>query len=385
MMDAPKLHILVLSDVNGGARANPFTVELIKSFWPRQEVQHVDYGSFWLATERNDWDIVLVQWPELLVERDDFLALAAFEQRLADLKTKSIIVTLIHNIRPHYRHSDFDSSLYSIVFSYSNAFVHLGQKSVEMLHELYPDTVPKPYVVVPHGNYRCFGPVADKLAARERLNIPLDGVVVLVFGELRAKEEFDLAMEAIKADLGPKKSLLIAGRVPLRLRNGRYGRITTHAAAALRSVYFLGQVALRRNIHLHERAISAKDVSDYVSCADIVFVARKNALNSGNVALGFTYGKIVVGPDIGNIGEVLRKAGNPVYDPSDRENLKSAMEQAYQMLESSTGQINEILSREAWDWGGIARDLITFFKSLRQASTGDDTDAHTSVHSATNR
>ncbi|WP_338608581.1 hypothetical protein V6617_01400 [Pelagibacterium nitratireducens] len=384
-MSVAKLRILVLSDVNGGARANPFTIELIKSFWPNQDVQHVDYGSFWLATVRDDWDIVLIQWPELLVEQGDFSALAVFERRLASLKARSSIVTLVHNIRPHYRHSDFDSSLYSMVFSFSDAFIHLGQKSVEMLNQFYPHTATRPSIVIPHGNYRCFGPAADKVAARKLLGLPREGVVVLVFGELRATEEFNLALKAIKSDLGPKKTLLIAGRVPLRNRNGRYGRIVAYATAASRLIFFLGQVILRHNIVLHERAVPAREVSSYVSCADIIFIARKNTLNSGNVSLGFTYGKIVVGPDIGNIGEVLRGAGNPVYDPSDNESLRLAMEEAYQMLDSTTGKNNEILSRNEWNWEGIAQDLVMFFKSLRRTSAGDLEDSSTSARSRIER
>lgn len=360
-----KLRILVLSNVSVDARANPFTVEMIKSLYRQDSVEHVDYGSFWLNVTEAAWDVIVIQWPELIVERGNQSELEALEKRLRYLKQNSKIVTVVHNLRPHCAAGDFDFILYSMIFSVSDATIHLGNSSVCLLQEMYPQVTGKPVVVVPHGNYKCFGPPEDKTVARAKLGLPRDGVVVLVFGELRSKEEFNLALRAIKADLGRNKTLLVAGRVPLRNIAGRQGRVMSYALAALRTIYYFSRTTFQAGVVLHERAIPSRDVPTYVSCADIVLIARRQTLNSGNIALGFTYGKVVVGPDVGNIGEVLKETGNPTYDPFDEDSLDAAMLQARELLSSSLGQQNRQLSDEEWNWDTIAARLVSFFSSLR--------------------
>jgi len=47
----------------------------------------------------------------------------------------------------------------------------------------------------------------------------------------------------------------------------------------------------------------------------VVLIPRLNTLNSGVVPQAFQYGCPVAGPDIGNIGPLLRAAGNPAFVP----------------------------------------------------------------------
>ena len=67
------------------------------------------------------------------------------------------------------------------------------------------------------------------------------------------------------------------------------------------------------------------EVDVYVKAADALFIPRYEALNSGNVFLGFTFGKPVIGPAIGNIGEVLTLTGNPTFDPRHVKSIAWAL------------------------------------------------------------
>ena len=49
-------------------------------------------------------------------------------------------------------------------------------------------------------------------------------------------------------------------------------------------------------------------------CNSIV-IPHEEGINSDKGFLGFTFARQVIGPDIENIGEVLKITGNPVYDP----------------------------------------------------------------------
>lgn len=54
-----------------------------------------------------------------------------------------------------------------------------------------------------------------------------------------------------------------------------------------------------------------------MSVADIALLQRVKILNSGSLPLNFYFGNVVVGPDVGNVGEILKKTGNPVFNVED--------------------------------------------------------------------
>src|SRR5690606_21427279 len=103
------MRILVLSDIGSSDTDNPFTRELVKGLISDVRVLVVDYGKFWLDTDiRNRWDTVIVQWPEYLVRPDDEISLEAFIHKLKVLRSFGKVVTVIHNLTPHYRESVFN-------------------------------------------------------------------------------------------------------------------------------------------------------------------------------------------------------------------------------------------------------------------------------------
>ena len=48
--------------------------------------------------------------------------------------------------------------------------------------------------------------------------------------------------------------------------------------------------------------VSDQELPLYFGAADVVFIQRVKILNSGNLPLGFYYGKVVVGPNLGDVG-----------------------------------------------------------------------------------
>lgn len=60
----------------------------------------------------------------------------------------------------------------------------------------------------------------------------------------------------------------------------------------------------------------------------MVFIQRTDILNSGNVPLALSFGRVVTGPDSGNIGGLLAETGNPAFDPADPRSVDIALERA---------------------------------------------------------
>ena len=81
----------------------------------------------------------------------------------------------------------------------------------------------------------------------------------------------------------------------------------------------------------NERIISDEDLPYYFAVSDVVFIQRCVILNSGVVPMAFLFGRGVVGPDSGNVGELLRVTANLVFSPSDQGSVNSMLRSAMNM------------------------------------------------------
>ncbi len=361
------MRILVPVDIGDFRTSNPFVVEMLKSLQSHSSVHSVQHGVFWLDVPDAKWDIVHIQWPESLcpgVEPQQE-HISRLREQLAKLKPHARIVVTVHNLSVHYRHSAAFDALYRTVFEAADAFVHFSDYSIELIHQSYYEVAEgKPHIQIPHGNYECFGNAPTQLSARKQLNLPSHKTILLVFGQLRAFEEFALARSAIKHWPVPEKTLLICGRLPVRPLSMRLSRLMLHIVGGLRTFVLLLRSKLTRNLILHEKRVAADEVAAYCTAADIFLIPRKEILNSGNIALGFTYGKVVVGPDVGNVGEILKRHENPVFDPDSIDSLISALSKALVAARSGRGDSNRKIAIEKWNWGTVAEMHVNLYEDL---------------------
>lgn len=73
------------------------------------------------------------------------------------------------------------------------------------------------------------------------------------------------------------------------------------------------------------RVLSTTETETYFCACDIVFIQRFSVLNSGNLPMGFGAGCVVVGPNVGNVGSILNKTGNPIFNPYDIDSIVLAI------------------------------------------------------------
>ena len=106
------------------------------------------------------------------------------------------------------------------------------------------------------------------------------------------------------------------------------------------------------------------EIATYFMAADIVIIPRLNQLNSGLVYLAFTFSKIVVGPDIGNIGVILRKTGNFVFKPGDIDSYTLALQKASESLHSTLSGDNYKYALLDCDIKKISKEHYELYKGL---------------------
>jgi hypothetical protein len=90
------------------------------------------------------------------------------------------------------------------------------------------------------------------------------------------------------------------------------------------------------------------------TAADVVFIQRIRILNSGILPMAFLFNKTVMGPGIGNIGELLDNERNFSFDPSDRNSVLGALEKAVNSSLTKT-PTNEQYAKENWNTAKICK------------------------------
>jgi hypothetical protein len=312
--------------------------------------------TFWEMA--GDFEIVHLHFPEYLtydIERAYIDGLTPelideVKDRLEFWSRRCKIIVTRHNAIPHNAPTDeLWAQMYRTVYSYADAVVHLANWSVGDFCDRYSSlwesgTQAPRHAVIPIHNYASLPNTSTRAQSRKKLGIPLDAQVMLVFGAIRNDAERALVLESFNGARVERKVLLVS----------RW-RETLSDVSWIRLKYWLRDLKrayhrLHRRHYFHYEFVEDDDTQFYLNAADILFIPRIDALNSANVSLGFTFGRVVVGPSGSNPGELLKNAGNPVFDPRDPNAAARAVEQGFRLARStSLGAQNQLTAMEQWD------------------------------------
>jgi glycosyltransferase involved in cell wall biosynthesis len=326
---------------------NPYESQLSEALSSEQDTEEVKESLYEFWKQPTNADILHIQWPEALYnwKNPQPWEVARLANILEEWSSMASIVTTVHNHKPH--NLDNWKRLYRLVYQNSDGIIHMGETSRRWFLDRYDFASEKEHAVIPHGNYTCFSDRVTSSEARERLDLNSEDWVCLTFGEIRHPEERDLLVEAFD-HLGIRsKKLVIAGRLPpLSRRRLRYWRLKYDP-----------------RIDIQEGWIPDEEVQLYLRAADTVVIPREGVLNSGNVALGFTFGRPVVGPDEGVIGEVLSRTGNPTHEPGNPKALAEAVEEVKGSQEK-LGTRNKNYATEKMNWDTVASQHVDLYRDI---------------------
>lgn len=303
-------------------------------------------GEFW--DNAAAYDIVHFQWPEELFgwSYPKAAQVEAFRKQLQMLRERGIPIAYTrHNTRPH-KGDALLAEAYRLTEEYADAVVHMGDYSRREFLAVYPNSQ-QLQVVIPHHIYE--GVYDEKITrseARQKLGIPENRFVILAFGAFRHASERHLMWQTFRR-LRKRGKFLLAPRLWPYALNGSHHKGLKHVA--VKTLYYAAHVAEKA---LHCRITSAKglipdaDLPAYFMASDVVFIQRTDILNSGNVPQAFAFGRVVAGPTAGNIGEILKATGNPVFDPADPMSVDRAMAEAALLADAGQGEKNRRYAHE---------------------------------------
>ena len=334
----------------------------------QQQGCDVVYGLERLWTDNVfDCDIVHFQWPEFIwgpqkkVFSDNDIT--RINHRLTQLKEKKIrIFVQVHNLKSHTKNDKNILQLYELLYQRADVIVHMGNYSRDLLQSQYPNAR---HVVIPHhiyDNIYSFNIAQEE--ARQRLSLPAGKKIVLSFGKFRSNKERRFVL-CLKREVGSleKNSSLFTLHSSLFVMPGFY-RETLHTwnpKKLVTRLYHTLRYKLK-GIRFCNEVIPNDLMQCYFCAADVVFIQRLDILNSGNLPMAFHAGKVVVGPDVGNVGEILRETGNFTFDPHD---IRSAVDALQKALTGITkGNKNRTYAQEHWSSERVAATLLKFYQQI---------------------
>ncbi|MEO8576927.1 MAG: hypothetical protein ABI556_09515 [Gemmatimonadales bacterium] len=349
---------------------NRFLVDLNAELAQMYELVHSS-DAFW--NMQGDYDFIHLHFPEYLtyeIERAYINGLTpelidAVEERLRFWASRARIIVTRHVLFPHDAAADPAwEAMYETVYRYADGVVHFAGPSIDEFRQRYSKTAfhrgTEPlHAIVPHHNYGTLKNEIGREEARRKLGLAKDAPVVLVFGAIRNSAEQDLVVNMFKA-LGAKKKVLLVSRWRERLSDVSWIRLKYWIRDAVRLYY-----RIHPSYHLNYGFIEEDDTQLYLNAADVLFIPRFRVLNSGNITLGMTFGRVVVGPDVLDVGSLLRDHGNPVFNPDQPHSAVTAVERGLELAKAGkVGRANREVALSEWTPRQCADLYAQFFQQV---------------------
>lgn len=309
----------------------------------------------------NNWksyDLIHIQWPHVLLKKD-MKTIDSLELLLSDIKKSGTpIVVTCHNLQPHYSDNSLKNDAYNVVYKYADAFIHMGIYSYDLFKKKYPSALNE---IIYHHIYDniynvCTFP--SKESAIKKLGLSSKYSYILCMGAFRDEEEIQLVQLASDCLKNNGYKIIAPGLTKYTFR-------WKHPISSFKSYIKYKKIKLEHaDIICSGKFISDDILPYYYGAADFAFIQRKEILNSGNVPMAFYMGKVVVGPDTGNVGPWLKELNNPTFSVNDLSSIKSALLEASNLLDHGIGENNQRYAQEKLSSSVIAEKHIDLYNKL---------------------
>lgn len=309
-----------------------------------------------IVFSRGKPDILHLHWTHTLIKSRTVLEIIIKGLRLiAEILFLKIInvriIWTVHNISGHGSENNIiENLIHRLLSRLCNAIIvhcEYAKLAVERKYKIV-EYYRKKICVIPHGNYiESYENIIDRKEAREIMGFVKNEIVFGFFGNIKAyKGIFDL-IDAFKRLKEGRVRLLLVGKAE-----------NNYIEKQLRKI-----AEKDKRISLCLGFIPKDEIQIYINCMDVVVLPFKKVLTSGSVLLSMSYGKPVIAPVIGCIGEILESNNNFLYEPNNLKSLISAMKKSLRADLEKIGKQNFQLALKA-DWAISARMTAEVYKKI---------------------
>lgn len=309
---------------------NPFPQHIYNEILEYDLDADCSADAFWTC-DPGDYDVVHVQFPEAFfkwqVDNVSPAEMKRLADRLAAFRAAGCkIVYTRHNQTVHIPRKGCIDKIYRMLDAESDAVLHMGRYSLMESKGKYPNSRAR-HFVVPHHTYPHLLRRVDRRTCCEQLGLDPARPVVLSFGSFRNPREKDLVRNAV-------------------------------AGCGVAGVQLLAPALAKGGF------VSDRELPLYFGAADVVFLQRVRILNSGNLPLGFYYGKVVVGPNLCDVGEWLRQTGNPVFEPFRPGSEAVALAEGLALAKEGLGERNRAFADRLWSLEVVGAQVVAAYAEV---------------------
>ena len=339
---------------------NPYIYTLIEGIQQSHPDCELSWGrdAFW-SNKIFTYDIVHFHWPQTFMGKDSHteadLLFHIEKMRMVGVK----VVATCHDLEPHYGQFADKAESMRIVYSHCDAIIHLGDYSKGLFEKQYPYTT---HLLVPHHLYdTVYTHFPSREDSLKYLGLPDSLTYILCFGTFRAEQERQLVISLSK-QLKDKNTIILAPsfmniwwrrfRLPHKRLQKWYYEKYYHIRCTGRTW----------------RAVSDKSLPYYYGVADVVLIQRVKILNSGNALMPMLFGKVIVGPDCGNVGPLLRYWHYPVFSVDDTSRIGDSIKEAIQKEKAGIGIQNKSRQYSEYATAVITQKLYEAYKFVMTLS-----------------
>jgi hypothetical protein len=349
-------------------RPNSVTDNFLRGLKEAGQAVHSSFATFW-KDETSQYDIIHIQWPESLLrwKEPKVQDLAALDKRLSDWKIRgSKIIVTRHNYLPHTYFS-LNDKLYQTVYQRADGIIHFSDFSQQEFRQRYPSLTDCEHAIIPHPLYSDLKNNIKSSAARKLLGLSDKDRVFLVFGNIRLMEEQNMVIQSFLDCQLEDKKLVFSNGILTEISRDSIRRYPFKYVRRVLDRLFNYNYLKFKKITIKDQFVPSEEIQNFLNASDVLIIQRINQLNSGNIPLGFTFGKVVIGPGTGNIGEILQQTGNPVFDPSDYNSIRDAMMKGMELARMGHGNKNRAWAEEHCSFKEVGKKHLAFYQQLANA------------------
>lgn len=348
-----KIYQLVPDPYNMG---NPYVSSLMDEISATYNNIKWGYGldGFW-TNDIYSFDIIHIHWPNLLLN-SRYYNKEEIEKRLDDIKKRGIkIVVTCHNLEPHYTTNKDKKDVYVIVYSRADVFIHLGKYSLDTMSTKYSQAK---HVVIYHHTYDKLYHIVSREDSIKHLKLDPQKKYILCFGAFRDKEERNLVDKALSVFREKGIDILAPNYYKIDKKRNVLVVISQWFKCKLKNVFTPG-------LHINGWFVRNDDLPYYYGASDIALLHRVKILNSGNLPMAFLMGKVVVGPNVGNVGKILKETGNPVFEVDNQQSLIDAINEAFTLTKDLKNEENQKYAIKYFSTTVISKQLYDLYCSIQ--------------------
>ena len=301
------------------------------------------------------FDIVHFHYPQAFMSGDKHTE-ADLQRHIEKMKATGVkVVATCHDLEPHYNQCASKAESMKIVYSHCDAIFHLGEYSKQLFEQQYPTAT---HFLLPHHLYDTeYKHIPTRAESLKHLGLPDDRLYILCFGTFRSDEERQLVISLYRQLDDSKVSILAPGFIDVKLRSPKA------ILQACKKYYY----RFAYNIYSKSKtwgAVTEEELPYYYGAADVCFIQRVKILNSGNALMPMLFGKVVVGPDCGNVGPLLKEWGYPVFPVNDLSCLGDTVRKGIDMGKAGYGSLHREEQLSRYNTAATSDKLYSMYKSL---------------------